>query len=153
MITINHEEIIDRPAADVFAFIADPTNDPQWCPPVLAAEQIKGVSPQAGARYRQTVKPGPKELTNTLEITEYRPNRRMAWRGHNRMAEFHGRYDVEPANEGARVFMSSSLKLKGLWRLLTPIISLASRSATKEEFQNLKQSLESKPAKLSAACH
>lgn len=89
MITITHEEMIERPVADVFDFIADPTNDPQWCLPVLAAEQIKGVGPQEGVRYRQTVKPGPKALTNTLEITEYRPNRRLAWQGRNEMLTFH----------------------------------------------------------------
>lgn len=92
MITITHEEVIARPGADVFAFIADPTNDPHWCPPVLAAEQIEGNGPEEGARYRQTVKPGPKALTSTMEITEYQPNWRMAWEGSNEMLAFHGRY-------------------------------------------------------------
>lgn len=142
MITITHQALINRPAADVFAFIADPTNDPRWCPPVLAAEQIKGKKPETGARYRQTVKPGPKKLISTLEITDFQPNQRLAWQGSNEMLAFHGWYEVEPADGGAHVTMSSKLEMKGFWRLLAPIISLASRSTAKKEFLNLKQLLE-----------
>ena len=146
MIDIRYETIIDRADAKVFAFIANPANDPHWCPPVLEAEQIAGDGPAKGARFRQIVKPGPKRLTNTLEITEFEPNRRMAWEGSNGMMDFHGHYEVAPVEGGTRVVMISRLEMKGLWRLLAPLISRASRDMAAEEFQNLKQLLEAEPA-------
>ena len=142
MITVTHEETIKRPVEEVFAFIADPTNDPRWCPPVLEAEQITGDGPGKGARYRQTVKPGPKRLTSTMELTEYDPNRCVAWQGGNEMAQFQGRYDVEAVNGSTRITMTSNLAARGLLRLLEPLLLRASRSVAVEEFQNLKQLLE-----------
>jgi len=143
MITITHEETINRPVEEVFAFIADPTNDPRWCPPVLEAEQIAGDGPETGARYRQVVKPGPKRLTSVMEMTEYLPNRRVAWKGGNEMLEFHGRYEVEAVNGGARVVMTSNLAARGILRLLEPLLRRASRDVAVEEFRNLKRLLES----------
>lgn len=143
MITITHEETINRPVEEVFAFIADPTNDPRWCPPVLEAEQVTGNGPEKGARFRQIVKPGPKKLTNSMEITAYQPNRRIAWQGSNEMLEFHGWYEVEADNGGARVAMTSRLEARGIFRLLEPFLGRASRSVAVEEFKNLKQLLES----------
>ena len=149
MITITHEETINRPVEDLFAFIADPTNDPRWCPPVLEAEQVAGNGPEEGARYRQIVKPGPKQLTNNMAITEYEPNRRIAWQGSNEMLEFHGRYEVGAVNGGTRVVMTSNLAARGILRLLEPLLSRASRSVAEEEFQNLKQLLEGERARAS----
>lgn len=145
MITNNHEAIIERPVEEVFTFIADPVNDPRWCPPVLQAEQIDGNGPAVGARYRQVVKPGPKKLTNTVALTAYQPNQSVTWKGSNGMMDFQGCYEVESLNGGAstRVFMSSNLELKGIFRLLKPFLQRASESMAEEEFQNLKQLLES----------
>lgn len=142
MLTATHEEIIHRPLQEVFDFIADPTNDPLWCPPVLEAEQIAGDGPAQGARYRQIVKPGPFPLTNTMELTEVRPNHFVAWRGSNGMATFHGWYELEAVEGGTRVYMSSSLQPTGIARLLEPILRRAGQNVAREEFENLKQLLE-----------
>ena len=142
MITITHEEMIKRPVEEVFAFIADPTNDPRWCPPVLEAEQVAGNGLEEGARYRQVVKPGPKQLTNSVTITECHPNRRVAWEGSNGMMTFHGWYDVEAVNGSTRVVMTSKLAARGVLRLLEPFLLRASRNVAAEEFENLKQLLE-----------
>jgi uncharacterized membrane protein len=142
MFTVNHEETIERPVEEVFAFIADVENEPHWCPPVLESSQVEGDGPQKGAVYRQIVKPGPKKLTNKVEITEYEAGERMAWQGSNEMADFHGWYEVEPVNDGTRVVMSSSLAAKGLMRLLEPFIRRAAEGVTEEEFQTLKRLLE-----------
>jgi hypothetical protein len=64
--------------------------DVHCCPPVLEAEQIAGNGLGKGARFRQVVKPGPKDLTNIMEIVAYEPDRCMAGQGSNEMAEFHG---------------------------------------------------------------
>ena len=147
MITITHEAIIQRPAPEVFAFIADCANDPLWCPPVLAAEQTGGDGPALGAQYRQAVKPGPQKLTNHIEIVEYDPPRRVAWEGRNESAVFHGHYELEALNGSTRVLMTSNITFQGWMRLLRPIIAWASRKTAAEEFENLKQLLEAQPEK------
>jgi carbon monoxide dehydrogenase subunit G len=142
MFTATQQSFINRPVEEVFDFIADPTNDPRWCPPVLEAEQIEGDGPSAGARYRQRVKPGPIPMTSTLELTEVRRNKFVAWQGSNGMATFHGRYEIEAVDDGTRVTMSSSLQPKGLARLLEPVLRRSSQDVAQEEFEILKQLLE-----------
>jgi hypothetical protein len=54
--TMAHAEhmTIARPVADVFGFLADATNDPQWRPSGVEMTHVSGTG--AGARYRQRIK-------------------------------------------------------------------------------------------------
>ena len=45
------EITINRPIEEVFAYIADNENDPQWCVPVVETTRIAGAAPGLGARY------------------------------------------------------------------------------------------------------
>jgi len=47
---LEHTVEIDRPLDEVFMFVADSRNDPQWCPRVTRCEQRRGDGPVAGAR-------------------------------------------------------------------------------------------------------
>jgi uncharacterized protein YndB with AHSA1/START domain len=56
---------IDRPTADVFAFVADPRNDPRWCPKVRSVEQAAGLQ----GRNRRDVAGQLRRLKKLLERT------------------------------------------------------------------------------------
>lgn len=142
MITITHDEYIDRPVEDVFAYIANPENDPQWCPTVLETIQIAGDGPGRDTRYHMAAKPGPKTVEGTIEVVDYEPNTRFEWRGSNDAGDFHGWYTLESVNGGARVHMTSILELRGLMRFLEPVINRAGQNVAVEGFQNLKRILE-----------
>lgn len=61
---------INRPAADVFAFIADGTNAPQWRSGVLDIERTSGKD--KGAVYKQGVKgPMGRRIAADYEVTVY----------------------------------------------------------------------------------
>lgn len=142
MITTTHEEYIDHPIEEVFAYIADPENDPTWCPPVLETTQIAGDGPGPDARYHMVSKPGPKTVEGTIEVVDYQPNTRFEWRGSNGAGDFHGWYTLESVNGGTRVHMTSTLELHGLMRFLSPLIQRASQNVAVEEFHTLRQILE-----------
>jgi Polyketide cyclase / dehydrase and lipid transport len=44
-VRIERSILIERPFAEVFGFVADPRNDPRWCPKVDSVEQIEGEAP------------------------------------------------------------------------------------------------------------
>src|SRR5947209_20491563 len=68
------EILIDRARDDVFAFLADPENDPQWRSGVLDLKHVSGRG--VGARYAQGVKgPGGRRIPADIEITEFDPGR------------------------------------------------------------------------------
>ena len=75
----SHSVEINRPAADVFAFLGDGENDPQWRSGVLDVRRRSGHG--QGAVYEQGVKgPMGRRVPADYEITAYEPDRRIAFR-------------------------------------------------------------------------
>lgn len=146
MIRIEHAIKIDRPAGEVFSYVADSRNDPEWCPPVLEVEQTAGTGPEAGATYRYVAKPGPRKLQGYIEITAMTTDERAEYEGENDALRFHYVYRFIADGQGTTLDMTSELTPKGFWRLLTPIIRAATKKVTVEEFGNLKRLLESRSA-------
>ncbi len=80
MVQATHEVVIDRPIAEVFAFLADGLNDPRWRDGI---EEIQRTSESTGmgATYRQTVRgPGSSRVPSDYVIDEYEPPNRLGSR-------------------------------------------------------------------------
>jgi polyketide cyclase/dehydrase/lipid transport protein len=65
--------LINRPAGEVFAFIADGGNDPKWRPDVIDIAHVPGTGTGLGARYRQGVK-GPASRTQCRKSANSPPS-------------------------------------------------------------------------------
>lgn len=141
MITAEAEITIDRPIEEVYDFLADATNDPQWSPPVQDCRRVDG-SENDRARYEATVKPGPKEMTNVMEVSTRQRPERIEWRGSNEMAEFDGFYELTQAPDGTHVKMVSNLDVHGPMKLLSPVMAVMSRVNARKQFDRLKELLE-----------
>jgi uncharacterized protein YndB with AHSA1/START domain len=74
-VQITRSIVIDRPRGEVFAYVADARNDPEWCPKVTSTELV------AEGRYAVVHKPIPgrpaRELTMTCRAQE--PPTRIEW--------------------------------------------------------------------------
>ncbi|HEV8688560.1 MAG TPA: SRPBCC family protein [Gaiellaceae bacterium] len=117
-----HETTIARPPAEVFAFLANAANDPQWRAGVLDIARVSGDG-GAGTRYRQGVK-GPlgRRIPADVEITESRPNELHAFRATEGPVRPEGRYELTPANGGTRVRFALTADVRGLKKVMTPIV-------------------------------
>jgi uncharacterized membrane protein len=71
--------VIKRPVTEVFSFLADAENDPQWR---YGIREIKRVGELAvGSRYIQRVAgPAGMSLPADIELTAYEPNTKVAFR-------------------------------------------------------------------------
>ena len=114
---------IARPAEEVFAYVADARNDPQWCSTVVACEQRVGEGPGAGGRYQARHKPTPfhRVMPRAIEIVEYDPPRRLRWRQEDANGVFHIVYEVEPTARGARLTQRDTIE----WKVPRPVARLA----------------------------
>jgi uncharacterized protein YndB with AHSA1/START domain len=110
---LTHTLGIARPASEVFAFIADPRNDPQWCPRVTSCRQIAGDGPGVGARYeaveRPTLRP---EQTRHIEVVEYEPDRLVVTRQEDLQGTFVITYRLEPTATGTRLTQEDQVDWK-----------------------------------------
>jgi uncharacterized protein YndB with AHSA1/START domain len=113
---------IALPPESVWEFVADPRNDPRWCPKVDSVVQVEGDGPGGQARY--LVRHRPKPLRGPVDLTmvavEFDPPRRLRWREEDGDAVFDVTYEVEPEGSGTRMTQIDDIEWK-VSRLVQPI--------------------------------
>ena len=113
-----NEIFIDRPRDRVFAFLADPENDPRWRNGVLDLTRVSGDG--VGARYAQAIEgPGGRRIGADIEITELTPGETIAVRTIAGPVRPRGRYVLAAADEGracASSFRPTSAASSASWR-------------------------------------
>jgi uncharacterized membrane protein len=78
MTRVEHRVTIDRPADEVFRFLADGANNPRWQPPVVKTSRAD-VQLVAGTRFNQTMRhPFGFRISSDYRITVFEPNRALA---------------------------------------------------------------------------
>jgi carbon monoxide dehydrogenase subunit G len=110
---------IDRPLGEVFAFLADAENDPKWRPGVKEIHR-EGGAPGVGTIYRQKLSgPVGRTIDGDVEITEFEPDRLIAFRATAGPVRPRGRYMVESAGDGGtRVTFSLEAEVSGVMKLM-----------------------------------
>jgi hypothetical protein len=111
---IEQTVVIARPVEEVWWFVSDGRNDPQWCAKVLAVDQTTGEGPGSGATYRVVHRPvrlrRPKDLAVTIE--EFDPPRWMRLREEDADGVFDVTYELEGTAEGTRLTQRDQIEWK-----------------------------------------
>ena len=110
--------VIAVPITEVFAYIADGTNNPQWRPGVMDITPPED-GPDEGAVYGQGLR-GPKgqRMDGDYRITDYQPPNRLAFEVIAGPARPTGAFDLEEPVAGATmVRFSLDLQAKGLMKV------------------------------------
>jgi hypothetical protein len=127
----------------VWAFIADATNDPQWCHKVDSVEQVDGEGPGPGAKYRVLHRPRPRKPPSELimEVVGYDPPRRLRWREEDADGLFNVAYELEPAGSGTRISQIDDIDWKTS-KLAFPIARMMVSRDMARQLASLKRMLE-----------
>lgn len=135
--------VIAHPLEDVWEFIADTRNDPQWCDKVKSVDQVVGDGPGPDSRYRVVHRPvslkKPKELAVSVE--EYSPPRRLRLREEDDDGVFHVTYDLEPTAEGTRLTQHDQIEWE-IPKFQLPIARAMVSRDIQRQFSTLKRLLE-----------
>jgi carbon monoxide dehydrogenase subunit G len=136
---------IDRPAEEVFAFVADAENNPRWRSYVVETAWLDDGPMRVGRQGRQVSKVLGRPMAVVAEIAEWDPPRHVAWRAVAGFASVRTDCTVEPENGGCRLTISAEGEFKSrILRLLSPLaIGVAKRQAD-ADVQKLKAALESR---------
>lgn len=144
MVKFRAETTIARSAEDIFAYAADVARHPEWMG-VTDAKLISGHQTEVGARAAETLKFGPRTIPFTFEVVEVEPNRRIVWRtvdGGALNAEG-GLQLVPEGPTSTRATYFGSMGLRGVWRLLEPLMAAEIRAGESAELERLKAKMES----------
>ena len=133
---------VSKPPAEVFAYIADLENAPQWVPDLVSVTKVSAGVVGVGTRYDEVVRMGGKESTAELEVTEYEPDRTFAHKGQGGPAHFTGRFIVEPDKGGTRLRHEYTVEMTGFAKLMAPFANRWVKKNTEAGLENLKRKLE-----------
>lgn len=121
--------VIDRPIEEVFAFLADGTNDPKFSPRVQEIRKTTDGPPGVSTVFESTVKDAGMTTKRTFEITAFEAPTTIRWaeRSKNVVTAAEGGYDLVAEGAGTRVTIWNVLEGHGLGKLIAPLALRAAR--------------------------
>lgn len=153
MATVTVSAVIHRPIEEVFAFLTDARNFPQWqgnsgLQRILQSpESPVGV----GTRITETWKFMGTTSESVSEVTEYEPNRKFSRRGLNDGSPIKdGTMTFEPVAGGVQVTSTVTVKAGGLFAIAEPLLVANLKRGFEENLGLAKQLLEQQTARIAS---
>jgi hypothetical protein len=124
--------VIDRPIEDVFAFLADGTNDPKFSPRVQEIQKTTDGPIAVGTVFESKVRDAGMTTSRKFELTAFEAPTKIRWteRSKNAVTVPDGGYDLEKITDTqTRVTIHNTLEGHGFGTL---IVGFATRAAVKD---------------------
>lgn len=140
---VTRDIVIARGVDDVFAYLADARNDPQWCPKVLRTDLLAGEGPGPGARYGVTHRPIPLRPAREMDhvCVAWTPPTRIEWREDDGTDVIAVTYELEDLGGATRVTQRSDAELAAP-AFLHPLMRLGIGHDIARQLKTLKGKLE-----------
>ena len=141
-VRVVNEVVIDRPPAEVFDFVANVENNPQWQRGMRDAHFTSGPPLRVGSTYAQVASFLGRRIESRFEIVAYEPGRLV--KGSTTVSPFPITFTriVEPEGEASRVIAIVEGRPDGLFALASPIVRRMVASSVERDYENLKHLLE-----------
>ncbi|MCX4626387.1 SRPBCC family protein [Streptomyces sp. NBC_01443] len=135
---------IDRPVAEVFAYLADGRNDPQFSPRVQEITRTPDGPTGVGTVFRSTVKDAGMKTGREFRITGFEPQRLVRWTEQSKnLVTAEGGYDFEALpGDRTRVRIFNTLEGHGLGKLLVGLALSAARKDAPDFGRRIKAAVE-----------
>lgn len=123
MPTISRVITTEAPIEDVFAYLADFSNAPEWDPGTASSTPRDGGPPHVGEVYDLVVTWGSRSLDMQYEIVELEAPRLIKLVGEGSTTKAIDTMTLtEPADGGTAVHYEADIRLKGLLRFVEPLL-------------------------------
>jgi uncharacterized protein YndB with AHSA1/START domain len=136
---------INRPIEEVFAFLAEGTNDPKFSPRVQAITKTPEGPTVVGTVFTSTVKDAGMKTGRKFRITELEAPHRIRWAeiSKNTVTADEGGYDLESTGPGTtKVRIFNVLEGHGIGKLLVGLALSAARKDAPAFGQRIKTAVE-----------
>ena len=141
MITVENNVEINRKPEEVFAYVTDASNDPEWHTDVLEADRLSDGPIGVGSRFRWVLKfMGRKEAE--IEVISYEPPSSAQLRMVKGPLHPTITYRVEPTRGGTRFTRRIDMEPEGMMKLMAPLFPMMIRRGNAKFVENLRRVLE-----------
>lgn len=138
---------IDRPVAEVFAYLADGRNDPEFSPRVQRITRTPDGPTAVGTVFRSTVKDAGMKTGREFRITELDAPGRIRWSEQStNLVTAEGGYDLAELPGGrTRLRVFNTLAGHGVGRILVGLALSAARKDAPDFGRRIKTAAEAAP--------
>ena len=133
---------INRPADEVFAYISNVDNFPEWAGPVVEVRKGSAEPSAAGHTFTLVQSFLGRRFESPCEITEVEPGRRFAFRSTGGPFPLSFTYTCEPSAAGTRFTQVGQGDPGSFFRLVGPLFEKAAGRQFRNDAETLKDVLE-----------
>ena len=135
--------VIERPPAEVAAYVADPSNAPEWYENIESVEWKSAPPVAVGSRVAFVARFLGRRLAYTYEFVDYVPGERLVMRTADGPFAMETTYTWEPAGPNAtRMTLRNRGEPSGFSRIGAPLMAGAMRRANRKDLARLKELME-----------
>jgi carbon monoxide dehydrogenase subunit G len=134
---------IDRPVHEVWEYLIEPENVPEWQSSAVASHQVSDGPIGVGARLQDERRFLGKRATSEVEVSEFEPDRLFTLHGLSGPVRFTVRHRLSQNGSGTRLDVEAEADPgSGLSRFVRPMIERAAEHELRRDFARLKEILE-----------
>jgi hypothetical protein len=98
---------------------------------------------RVGYQFEETAKVAFWKLHTVCTVTDVKTNERFAFTAKSDgPIDYEGHFDLQPVAGGTRLSVNGTARLKGLWRLLQPVLAGDLRKETRTEMETIRRLVE-----------
>jgi uncharacterized membrane protein len=143
VIRFDLDVVIERPVADVFAYLTDVRNLPNWQTSAEEADWERDGAVGVGSRMRERRTFIGRTIETTLEVTAFELNGLFELQSAGGSIPLRVRHELEPANGSTRVRIAVEGEPGGLFKFAERMAAKQAERQFTRDFERLKEVLES----------
>jgi uncharacterized membrane protein len=135
--------LIQKPIGEVFDYISDFQNGPQWQTGLLEVRPVTDGPLGVGTRFTSVRKFMGRSTESDIEFSDYELNRKVSIKSVSGNSPFKQTFLFEPTADATRLTSRFELHMGGIMALAEPLMASGVRRELAADFGRLKEVIES----------
>jgi uncharacterized protein YndB with AHSA1/START domain len=142
MVEVESSVLIDRPLPEVFAYVTNFENDPNWIKEAVESKKTSPGPVGVGTTFSNTVQFLGRRFENRFEVVEYEPNQKLVAKILSGPILFEMTETFERVNGSTRLTVLDQVDPKGFFKLAQPLMGRELKKSWDSSLSQLKVLLE-----------
>ena len=144
MVRFGFTEVVNRPAEEVFAYLTDPENLPEWQSMVSESRKDSPGPMDVGTRMTNVRNFLGRRIESQVEVTAYEPSRRFDVQVVSGPVPFKVSQTLEATDGRTTIRVEAEGEPGGFFKLAEPLVARQAERQFKNDFATLKDLLEAR---------
>jgi len=142
MIKVEHSVVINRPVAEVFAFVTDPANETKWQDGVVSVKVTSAGALGVGSEVAETRKFMGRDMVSKIKVSTYEANKKYIFKVADGPVPFEMSQSYESTGNGTKISVAIEGEPGGFFKLAEGMVRKQLETQIAADFERAKKILE-----------